>query len=211
MRLYEATLYVKPSFGDPYPVTIDGRPVSREIVAENAGKARYSYFRDLRECWGDEVRIQDIRVRSLASRAAEAPMADGWQSRLDLSNSIIRVMASFGRRFFSENSDRRSPVDNPFIAHFMVDRVRELWFVDRYTRKPILVRHTDWPGFSDGGTLRQIIRHLAAHIGKADPINPRHFGPFPEWQCGGDLWGYGDDMPKVTEAVAAILHKERAA
>ena len=39
-----------------------------------------------------------------------------------------------------------------------------------------------------------------------EEINIRHFGPFPEWSCGGDLWGYGkDEMQKVREEIAKIL------
>lgn len=202
MRLYECTLYEKPKYGDPRPVVIDGSVVSREIVAATASKARWSYFSDIRDYF--DLKIGDIRVLSLAKRKA-APMKDGWERRLDLCNAIVCVMAKYGRRFFSENSDRREPVSDPFIAHFKVAGAGELWFVDRYTRKPVLVRHQDWSGFSDGGTLRCIVQHLAEHICKDSPIRIGYFSPSPEWICKGDCWGYGEDMPKVRDEVAELL------
>jgi len=196
-------LYEKPKYGDARPVVIDGAAVSTEMVALNAGNARYRYWRDITEYWQD-VKIQDIRVRSLAKRKA-APMVDGWQARLETANFIVKVIASCGRHFFSENSDRRELVANPFIAYFAVDKVGELWFVDRYTRKPVLVRHHEWRGFSDGGTLRCIVQHLAEHIREDKPVKIGYFSPSPKWVCDGDHWGYGEDMPKVRDAVAQIL------
>jgi hypothetical protein len=76
-----------------------------------------------------------------------------------------------------------------------VDKSGELWFVDRYTRKPVLVRHQEWRHFSEGGSLRSIVQHLAAYIRDRSPVNIHYFAPSPEWVCGGDLWGYGEDMP----------------
>jgi hypothetical protein len=211
VRIYEATLYERPIAGfKPVPVRIDGEPVSREISAASGGKARYRFYRDMREAWGDSVRIQDIGIRSI-SKDPPCVMQDGWGERLKTVNAVIRVIGSHGRHFLSENSDSRALVATPFFAYFGVDARNELWYVDRYTRKPILVRHQDWPGFSDGGTLRDLIRHLGAYISQAHPINMRYFGPWPQWSCGGDLWGYGNDMQKVRDDIAAILKPSEAA
>lgn len=211
MRLYEAILYEKPIPGfSATPVQLEGRDVSQEIVALNAGKARYRFYLDLCEAWGKEnVRLQDIRVRSLSKRESRH-LDDGWQHRTETVNAIIRVIGSHGRRFLSENSDRFHYVENPFFAHFTVDKRKEIWFVDRYTRNPILVRHQDWPGFSDGGTLRGLVEHFAAYIRGGSEINMRAFGPWPDHYCGGDLWGYGDDMQKVREEIVWILSSEEA-
>jgi hypothetical protein len=204
MTLYECVLYKQyTGYTKLVPVQIDGHLITREVVAMTARKARYSYWLDLTE-YDTGVRLQDIRVRSLARKQAPA-MADNWRTRLETANAIIRVMAAYGRHFFSENSDNPNPVSNPFVAHFQVDRSGELWFVDRYTRQPILVRHFDWPGFTDGETLRCLVEHLAAHIRDSKPINLSYFSPSPPWICRGDLWGYGEDMIKVRDAVAALI------
>lgn len=202
-RIYECTVMERPRFGERQPMILEGQPVSREIVAGTASKARYSYLLDLRDCW-PEIRFQDIRVRSAAKKRT-TPWARAWETRVITANRLIGIVASHGRHFFSENSDRREPVDNPFVAHFTVDKNGELWFVDKHTRKPILVRHQEWPGFSEGGTLRSIVEHLARHITEGYPINISYFSPSPNWACGGDSWGYGADMPKVRDQVQAIL------
>ncbi len=204
MRLYEATLYSRKTPGiTPEPVSCEGNPVSREIPAENAGKARYQFYCELSDAW-EEVRIQDIHVRSLSKEPTRF-LSLKWEERLEKANVIIRVIGSHGRHFLSENSDRRALVENPFFAHFTVDNRNELWFVDRYTRKPSLVRLREWPHFSDGGTLRSLVDHLANYIAHNSQINQRIFGPWPQWSCGGDLWGYGEDMQKVRDGVKAIL------
>lgn len=131
---------------------------------------------------------------------------DGWEDRLDVVNRIIKVIGSHGRHFLSENSDRRELVDKPFFAHFKIDKRSELWYVDRYSRKDILVKHQDWPGFTDGGTLRDLVNHFADYIWNGKSIQMRSFGPWPDRACGGDLWGYGlEEMEKVREGVAGIL------
>lgn len=201
MSLYLCTVWERPRFGDPRPAEVDGHIVEQEIVALNGGKARYRYWLDIREYLG--VKLQDIRVKSLRSRKVH--IANGWRERLETANAIVQVIARYGRHFLSENSDRREPVDNPFVSRFLVDVNREVWFVDRYSRKHILVRHQEWPGWSDGGTLRGIVQHLAAHIAEGAKINPGYFGPSPQWCCDGDVWGYGADMLKVRDEVAAIL------
>lgn len=208
MKLYEATLYERPHFGDRRPVAFEGKEVSREIVAETSSKARYKFYCELYDGWS-EVKIQDIRVRSLSKDPARSIDA-GRESRLELVNAIIRVIGAHGRHFLSENSDRRELIRNPFFAHFQVDKRNELWYVDRYTRMPILIRLRDWDGFSDGGTLRSLIEHFGRFITGGANIENRLFGPWPEWICGGDPWGYGDDMKKVRDEIAKLL-KERAA
>lgn len=214
MRIYECTLYTRRRpFHEPEPVMIEGSQVAREFAAETASKARYQFYLDLCDAWGDKnVRFQDIRVRSLSRTASKRPVAPGWQQRVEVVNAIIRVIGSHGRRFLSENSDRRTMVDNPFFAHFTVDDRFEIWYADRYSRKPILVRHNEWPGFSDGGTLRDLVKHLAYHIETGEPINERHFGPFPSWSCNGDPWGYGlNEMEKVRAGVNRVIRPEGVA
>jgi hypothetical protein len=209
MRIYEATLLEKPTFGERQPVMIDGHEVSQEIIAETAGKARYSFYLDLKDCY-DNVRFQDIRVRSMF-REPRREMQDGWGERLNTANAIIRVIGSYGRHFLSENSDRQTLVTDPFFAYFKVDGRNELWYVDRYTRKPILVRHQEWPGFSDGGTLHSLVAHLGRFIKGGSDVVMRAFGPWPEWICGGDPWGYGDDMQKVRDEIATLLESKTEA
>ena len=206
MQVYEAVLYERaiPGGFKPQPVCFEGRPISAEIPAESASKARFSFFTDLTDYW-QGARLQDIHVRSLRN-APPREIADGWEKRLATVNAIIRVIGSHGRHFLSENSDHRTLVKNPFFAHFIVDRRNEIWYVDRASRKAVLVRsERRWTHFNDGGTLRDLVKHFAEHIETGKPINPRYFGPYPEWSCGGDPWGYGEDMVRVREEIAALI------
>lgn len=197
MGIYECTACEKDWDGKLRPIEIDGQECWTEIVAETAGKARYSYLLGLDGCLPD-LKINQIKVRSLNRRDMHWRLTPGWEQRLETANAIVRVIAKYGRHFFSENSDNRELVENPFISHFKVDKRGELWFVDKYTRKPVLVRLNDrWSGFSDGGTLRSIVQHLAAHIEKGDPVNIGYFT--------GSYWGYEDDMAKVRDEVAALI------
>jgi hypothetical protein len=201
MRVFNCTVLDRPTFGDRRPVVTDGVEWTREIQAETAGKARYHYWREVHEYW-ETVAITDIRVR--VSKRAER-LTPEVRARIETANQIIRVIGSFGRRFLSSNSDRRNPDPECFFAHFRFDR-GELWYIERYSRKPIAVRLQDWPGFSDGGTLRGIIEHLAKHITYGAPINLGYFSRGPKWMSGdGDYWGYGEDIDKVTEGVREIV------
>lgn len=203
-KIYECTAMAPDWDGKMRPIQLDGGEHWTEIVAQSRGKARYRYLLGLDGCWPD-LKIHQIAARAPKSRNAWWRMSEGWAARLDTANAIIRVMAAHGRHFFSENSDRREPVADPFIAHFRTDKWGELWFIDRYTRKPVLVRHHGhWRYFSDGGTLRSIVQHLAAHIEQAKAVNIGYFSPGPAWICG---WGYGADMVKVRDEVAALLEQ----
>lgn len=190
--LYECTVYEKSNYGDPHPVVTDGHVWSREVVAETASKARYSYWREVHECW-DNIKLMDIRVKSLNRRREVMP--DGWPMRMYLCNRIIEVIAKYGRHFLSSNSDRREPEANPFIAQFEVDQCGKLWYIDRYKQRPILVRLDKWRGFSDGGTLRDVIEHMRDHIVEDKPLR-LHFAEY---------WGYGEDMQKVAHEVTALM------
>lgn len=205
MGLYECTPCERDWEGKLRPIEIEGREHWTEITAESAGAARYRYLLSLDGCLPD-LKIHEIKVRSLNRRDAHWRLSLGWEQRLATANAIIRVMAKYGRHFFSENSDRRELVENPFIAHFKVDKRGELWFIDRYSRKPVLVRMEGrWSGFSDGGTLRGIVQHLAAFIERNEAIEIGYFSPSPKWVCDGDMWGYGADMALVRDEVAALI------
>lgn len=203
MRLYICTLLERPSGEPPRPLIHEGQIVTREIVAESPGKARHEWLCTLHDAGWDEFSYANISVRT-AKRARPAPLF-GADKRLECANDIIRVIATHGRRFFSSDADWAEPHADPFIAHFYRDDRNELWFVDSYTRKSILVRHFEWPGFTNGGTMRAIVEHLADHIETGKPINLSYFSPSPQWVNGGDLWGYGNDMALVAKTVASLV------
>lgn len=116
------------------------------------------------------------------------------QQRLIEANRIIKVIASHGRRFFFCKEK------NTF-AEFYFDDHGILWLRDEYTQKSIYVCcNGRWRYFSNGGTLRDIIRALRDYIRLNEPLNAGIFGPWANWICDRDLWGYGKpEMAKLRE------------
>lgn len=111
--------------------------------------------------------------------------------RLEAANELLRVIASCGRKFFAYG-DR--------VSRFEVDGRGRIWFIDKYTQKRIYVQYKgEWKAFSDGGTLRRLIEHLRDFITHGNRIPAHTFGPWPDWVCKGDLWGYGDSMAGVRD------------
>lgn len=48
--------------------------------------------------------------------------------------------------------------------------------------------------------MKRFVEYLADYIRTGKPITNQYvLGPWDEWMCNGDLWGYGDDMEKVRE------------
>lgn len=120
------------------------------------------------------------------------------RDRARAANKLLETIAVYGRRFF--NYRRRHG-----ISKFEVDDRGRIWFVDGYTGKSIYLHNRYWgKGFSEGGTLRALVDALKAFIQSGEPVPPSHFGPWPEWMCNGDLWGYGNDMETVRQKAASL-------
>jgi len=117
--------------------------------------------------------------------------------RLSRANELIVVIASCGRRFF-RYKDRVSQLER--------DGRGRIWLIDKFREKRIYTHYRyDWRGFSEGGTLRDLIIALRDFIVHGQKLNPKAFGPWPEWMCDGDLWGYGKPDMKMVRAAARRL------
>jgi len=108
--------------------------------------------------------------------------------RLEDANYAILQISMLGRRFFYNEKGNR-------VARFELSIDGKLWFVDDYTGKRVYTAYRGgrWRNFSHGGTMRAIIEALAEYIRTGARISSRHFGPWPEYYCEGDLWGYGKE------------------
>lgn len=133
--------------------------------------------------------------------------------RIETANQILRICASYGRRFFSEDGEYRERRENPRISEFYVHPLTgRLYYRDKWRGAAIYVHHDPqsrrgwgWR-YSEGGTLLDLCRELRDWItGRRDTVRMGHFGPWPQSCCGGDLWGYGEDMVKVRAEVLAAL------
>ena len=109
------------------------------------------------------------------------------RQRLAEANRVLEAIARHGRRFFHNAEHDR-------VARFEIDIAGRLWFRDDYTWRRIFTAwRGNWRQFSHGGTMRRLVDDLAAYIRTGPPIAGGHFGPWPQWYCDGDLWGYGAD------------------
>lgn len=125
--------------------------------------------------------------------------------RIDQANRVIEAIAEHGRKFFSLHADGRQDEPNRISKFELVNG--RLFFLDKWTQKRTYVfyRRGQWIHFSEGGTLRALVEGMADWIVGKRKDFPRAFGPWPEWICEGDLWGYGSDMSIVQQKVTEIV------
>lgn len=114
--------------------------------------------------------------------------------RLDVANAVIAAIAKHGRRFFWSERHHR-------VSRFEFGARGRLTLVDKHTGYAVYVmKNGPWRSFSEGGTLRRLIEALARYIREGERIKGGYFGPWPDWVCDGDLWGYGAEAMKALRA-----------
>lgn len=123
------------------------------------------------------------------------PLRDpGKLDRLANANAVLRAIGSHGRRFFYSGSHDR-------YAELVIDASGRLRIIDEQSGRAVaIVDGGRWRGFNNGGTCRAIVEDLARYVRTGQPTR-NHFGPWPEWICDGDLWGYGADATKVRDEI----------
>ena len=116
--------------------------------------------------------------------------------RMNKANQLIIAIAGCGRKFFSYHGR---------VSCFVFDTKKRVYFVDAYENKYIYTHYTRgrWRGFSEGGTLRDLVIRMRDYITKGENLG-KALGPYPDWYSGGDPWGYGEDMKKVYEKAVAL-------
>lgn len=111
--------------------------------------------------------------------------------RVAIVNDFIRVMADNGRRFFYHESSGR-------YAELQMDERGRIWFIDEHSGDRIYTHYRyRWRGFSGGGTMRELVCGFRDFVMTGKKLASRAFGPWPDWYCGGDLWGYGKDATEI--------------
>jgi len=109
------------------------------------------------------------------------------KERAEKVNKLIHFIGDRGRGFFYRNNTQ-------CYATVEVDSRGRVWWKDDYTGKRIYTHSNHrWPGFSHGGTLRDLVGHFRDFIMSAKKVPSYCFGPWPETYCNGDLWGYGKE------------------
>lgn len=128
----------------------------------------------------------------------KATLLEQKRDRAANANEVIAAVAMYGHQFF--NHPKRYGT-----SYIRVDDRGRVWFVDGWTGKSVYLHYAYWQrGFSEGGTLRQLIIALKDYITTGEPISRSRLGPWPDWYCDGDPWGYGDDMQLVRDCAVAV-------
>ena len=114
-------------------------------------------------------------------------------------NALIQVIGSYGHRFFYYAKSNR-------FATMSVRENGHIYSRDHYTGGDIYTHFEGgrWRAFSGGGTLRALVIAFRKFIATGEPVPARHFGPWPDWICDGDLWGYGESMEFVRDAAFTL-------
>ena len=111
------------------------------------------------------------------------------QRRLLAVNELLKTIAGCGRKFFLHKGR---------VSYFELGEKGRIWFIDGYALDRIYpYGNSAWKGFSEGGTLRQMVVYLRGFILAGTPLPVGFLGPWPPDYCNGDLWGYGADMAKI--------------
>lgn len=118
--------------------------------------------------------------------------------RVTIANQFLLVISNHGRQFFRHGKQ---------VSRFELDARGRVWFVDKWEGSRIYTHRHSWGWrFSDGGTLMDLCRDLREYIMGRAPLPAGHLGPWSDWQCDGDLWGYGTDaMGRVRSEVAELV------
>lgn len=130
----------------------------------------------------------------MTKKEAKALALQQREERLTQANELLVTIAQCGRHFFRHEYE----AGQFHISRFELRHGRT-WFIDKYRETAILPSHpsTRWSKFTEGGTLRILVRDLARWIALNEQPVLNHFGPWHHWYSDGDPWGYGAEMEQV--------------
>ena len=114
--------------------------------------------------------------------------------RAKLASQFLEDVSRQGRKFFTHKGR---------VSRFEVDARGRVWFVDAHREARIYTqcRWSKWRGFSEGGTMREVVIKLSNFIRTGEP-QQISLGLWPDWICKGDPWGYGAAMEGVRSSAA---------
>ena len=108
------------------------------------------------------------------------------QERVENVNALIKFIGDRGRFFFRKTF----PFEEHTYCRFLLKENR-LWLQPEIGGN-IYTGYKYWDKkLPHGGTLKQILRAFKDYIMTKKKVPNNIFGPFPDWLCGGDPWGYG--------------------
>lgn len=136
---------------------------------------------------------------------------DAKAARLVEANKLIKIISTYGRRFFYNAKHNR-------VAEMKIAPSGHIYIIDDYTGKAVYTAYRGhWNGFSHGGTLRDLIQTLANYIRTGERLSINWIGPERMRSTDGNIWGYApDEMEKcraeafTCDAIRPLEEKEAA-
>lgn len=139
------------------------------------------------------------------TRTPHVQRVSARRKRAQRANALITRISELGRQFFDHTRgwDGR-PRGEGAVSRFEVNESGRVCFVDGYRGSRIATLHPNsrWRGFSQGGTLRQLVEQLSQFVMWG--TDPGLILSWPSWCSEGDPWGYGDDMDAVRRAARTL-------
>ena len=119
------------------------------------------------------------------------------EERVEKANKLLHTIGSHGRRFFYRQG---------VTSCFGLDAQNHVTYTDKYSGRTVrmtrnTIHHQDH--VNEGGTLTTLVMRLREYILTGKQLT-HELGPWPEWQCNGDLWDYGDDMTKIRQVAREL-------
>lgn len=122
--------------------------------------------------------------------------APATNERIDQCNELIRLIASTGRKFFSDK--------NGYVSTLELGKRGRVLFVDYYTRRRIDTHAQKWTGFTSGGTLRDLVERMRNYVKKGEKLPLSVIGCFYRAD-GSNVWGYpADELEALRIEVAKL-------
>lgn len=116
--------------------------------------------------------------------------------RCEYANRLIEVISSYGRCFFysrQHDSVARLSFDQRVYLHDEGGAMIEA----KATSKR-------WPGFSHGGTLRDLVLQMRNYVMRGERIDPAYLG-IDRQRGGGNIWGYPPEQMRLCREAAQQL------
>lgn len=116
-------------------------------------------------------------------------------------NVLICAIAEAGVAFWNKRIGE--------VSSFSVDDLGRVYFYDSGSRSKLYMFNRAWKrsrsGFSQGGTFKQMVDYLLAFVKDGEQAPACLFGPWPEYMCGGDIFGAGKDTASRLREIAVCL------
>lgn len=175
---------------------------------EKREEARRAFKEDQeikRQIKAEEMRERKKKKDRERARARDSEKREEKLARTDKANQLIEEIASCGRKFFRVEKQYLKEGEDERVSKFELSSRGHVYFIDKWTKKKVYTHYVgNWKKFSEGGTLQTLVEKLRNYISKGQKLRGNILGPFPEWICGGDLWGYGKDMEQVRDKAVEL-------